>query len=90
MQKLLSQQQSSAELPFLKPLLGSSGRSLTFQPLWCESSVLSPGVRALFTVEPRFSQTQTQGYSELFSLCMQGYVLAQNAPALHRILAAQK
>lgn len=80
-----------AELPFLKPLLGCSGRGLMFSPLqvWgvcSEESALSPGMRAPFILDHGFSQTQTCGCSELFSLYMQEYILAQNAPTLHRIL----
>lgn len=90
-QRLLSHQQSSgrAPLPQTSPrqLWERLGFSAAVGVSACsEGSVLSPGVRSLFTVEHRFSQTQAQGYSELFSLCTQECVLAQNAPALHRIL----
>ena len=48
-----------AELPFLKLLLGCSGRGLTFQPPWvssvcAEEPELSPGMRSLFPLEHRF------------------------------------
>lgn len=68
-------QRALAELPFPDPLLGGCGQRCDFsakvgiQCLPCPS-VLSSAMRSPFTLENRFSQIQTRGYSELLSLCM--------------------
>lgn len=45
-------------------------------------SGLSPVMRSPFTLEQKFSQPQTCGYSELLSLCIQGYVIAKKTHQL--------